>query len=80
MACRGQGDVHGKQQSGKDIYASLKVAKLPEHSVLLEEARALAVHLVDTLGMDPKAWPTALLVAMSRQNLPKLDYSNLPDA
>lgn len=49
-ACRGQGELIGKKQSGKDIWANLRIARLPEHADVLEEARAAAATLVGEYG------------------------------
>ncbi len=43
---RGQGDVMGKRQSGKDALSWFKAAQLPGDRGLLETARALASELV----------------------------------
>ena len=70
----------GKQQSGKDIIANLKVAKLPQHRVLMDEAREAAAKLILEAGLDSNNWPAGLLIALSKQRFPKLDHSILPKA
>ena len=80
LGCRGQGDVMGKQQSGKDALACLRAAKLPEDRLLMEQARQVASELIERYTLDPAEWSPSLLAALARAGLPKLDYHHFPAA
>ena len=79
-SCRGQGDLMGKKQSGKDMWANLRAARLPEDAALLDEARGKAAELVSNFGMDPADWSPDLLAAMAHSRLPQLDLYHVPSA
>lgn len=64
----------GKQQSGKDIFASMKVAKIPEDAAMMNEARETAAELIYIKGLDPRNWPPELLVALAKRKGPKLEH------
>lgn len=68
----------GRQQSGKDILAFLRAARLPEDRVLMEEARAIAAEMIAHYGLQTCDWPPELLSMLAKTNLPKLDYQQLP--
>ena len=68
----------GKKQSGKDMWANLRAARLPEDASLLEEARDKASELVSQYGIDPADWPRDLLAAMAYTRLPELDLYHVP--
>lgn len=70
----------GKRQSGKDMWADLRAARLPEDAALLDEARGKASELVSEFGIDPADWPPDLLAAMSQRCLPELDLYHVPSA
>lgn len=69
----------GKLQSGKDIFANMKIARLPEDSAMMNDARETAAELIHRYGLDPRNWPPSLLVGLARRRLPKMDYGVISD-
>ena len=75
---RGQGDVLGKQQSGRDVLGCLRAAELPRDRLLMEQARQTAAECISKYTLDQTQWPPALLAALAKTTLPKLDLNHLP--
>lgn len=64
----------GRQQSGRDMLASLRLTKLPQDHEVMEDARQTAAELLSLYGLNPADWPPALLLSLARPDLPKLDH------
>ena len=52
----------------------MKIAKLPEDSAMMNDAREAAAEMIHRNGLDPGAWPPSVLVALARRRLPKINF------